>query len=656
MVNRLLLLQAHCVAALTIAEPLVATVETNAPAGSSELKGLTLEELMRIEVTTVGRRPQPVADVASAIHVITQDDIRRSGVTSIPEALRLAPGVQVARLDAHDWAVSARGFNDLFANKLLVLQDGRTLYTPLFSGTFWDVQDTALEDIERIEVVRGPGATLWGANAVNGVINIITKHTKDTQGVLASGGAGTEERGFGTVRYGGKISDDVHYRVFGKYADHDDSVLPNGDEAHDSWQMGRGGFRMDWGPSDVNDFLLLGEWYAGRALQVYTVPTLTGPVGAPDDNHMRGGYVLGRWAHNISAESDFRMQVYYDRNERDTLVFKEQRDTADLDIQQHFPIGTRNDVMWGAGYRISHDDIPATQLLKFSPKERTINLFSSFVQDEITLVADCLRLAIGTKFEHNDFTGFEVQPSGRIVWTPTEDQSMWAAISRAVRTPSRAEADVTLFQPLPTGQTATLLGSDRFESEKLIGYEVGYRVQIHSRVSFDLAAYYNDYDDLRTIEPIGPLTFAARNRLEGETYGTEIAPRVKLADWWQMSGGYTYLQIQLHRRSNSADLLAETDEGKSPHHQFFVRSAMDFPRHVELDATIRYVDSLPALHVPSYLVLDTRLGWRPCSHLELALVGQNLLDAQHQEFARSLIQTQITEVEHSIYGKITWRF
>ena len=645
-----------CALSLTVVSGSAQNVVSNTPASSRPLTTLSLDELMRIQVTTVARRSQPVSEVASAVHVITHEDIRRSGVTSIPDALRLAPGVQVAQVDAHDWAISARGFNDLFANKLLVLQNGRSVYTPLFSGVFWDVQDTILEDIERIEVVRGPGATLWGANAVNGVINIITRSAADTQGWLVSGGAGTEELGFGTVRYGGKISDDAHFRVYGNYADHDDSALSNGDEAHDAWQLGRTGFRVDWEPSDQNDFMFEGDWHAARLLQVYTVPAVTGPAEARDDNHVRGGHILGRWTHTISDDSDVRLQAYYERNERDTWVFEEERDTADLDLQHQFALGSRNKIIWGAGYRISHDDIPSSQLLSFDPDRRTVSLVSSFIQDEISLVPDRLRLIIGTKLEHNDYTGIEVQPSGRMVWTPTERQALWGAVSRAVRTPSRAEDDIRLLQPVPTGQFATVRGSGSLESEKLIGYEIGYRIQIHRRVFLDLAAFYNDYEDLRTIEPVAPLTFAARNRMEGETYGVEIAPRVELTDWWQLSAGYSYLQMQLHRESDSADVTAELDEGRNPHHQVFFRSSTDLPGNFEFDWTIRYVDSLPAVGVSSYVALDTRLAWRPRPNLELAIVGQNLLDGRHQEFESSFIRTQVTEVEHSVYGKITWRF
>jgi iron complex outermembrane receptor protein len=655
-----------------------------------DFASLSLEELMNYPVTSVSKKEEKLSEAAAAIHVITQEDIRRSGATTIPDALRMVPGMQVAQVDAHGWAISARGFNDVFANKLLVLQDGRSIYTPLFSGVFWDMQDTLLEDIERIEVIRGPGATLWGANAVNGVINIITKKAKDTQGFLVTGGAGTEERGFGAIRYGAKLSDNAHFRIYGKYFSRDDSVLPSGADANDAWQMGRGGFRLDWEPPN-NLLTLQGEVYGGALNETFTrlspAPPFA-PTEVADTFNTFGANLLGRWTHIFSADSSMSLQSYYDRTLRDTIIFKEDRDTFDIDFQHRFPLGARQDVVWGLGYRVTSDKVRESDNFDVSldPPDRTTHLFSAFVQDEIALIAEKLNLTLGSKFEHNDFTGFEFQPSGRLVWTPHERHTFWGAISRAVRTPSRAEDDIRLNQPpvfpantfFPGSPAAvtSIFGNRDFDSEKLIAYEFGYRLQPHKRLSVDLAAFYNEYDALRSLEPGVPLfrfapfppfnhpgvppphiAFQVDNKMSGETYGVEIAPSWQMMDWWLWRISYSYLEMDLHTDAGSGDTTtAQGTEGSNPHHQFSLSASIDFPSDVTLDCAVRYVDQLPARLIDSYVVLDIRLAWRPIKNLELSIVGQNLLDDRHPEFNPSFIPGPATEVQHSVYGKVTWRF
>lgn len=675
---------------------IVDAADLKASSTAPDFASLSLEELMNYPVTSVSKKEEKLSEAAAAIHVITQEDIRRSGVTSIPEALRLAPGMQVARLDSHTWAISARGFNDIFANKLLVLLDGRSVYTPLFSGVFWEIQDTLLEDIERIEVIRGPGATLWGANAVNGVINIITKRAKDTQGFLITGGGGTEERGFGGVRYGTKLSDNAFLRVYGKYFNRDESVLPNGDDAGDAWQMGQGGFRIDWDASENNLLTFQGDVYGGKLEQTLTrlspIPPFT-----PNNVHGRsdeaGGNLLGRWTHEFAADSRMALQTYYDRTFRDSANFKEDRDAFDVDFQHRFALGHRQDIVWGLGYRLTTDKVRETDNFDVSldPPSRTTHLFSSFVQDEITLVKERLNLTLGSKFEHNDFTGFEYQPSGRLVWTPHKRHTFWGAISRAVRTPSRAEDDIRLNQrpvfpanaffppnalfpgsPGSPPAVTSIFGDRNFDSEKLMAYEFGYRVQPHKRLSVDLALFYNEYDDLRTLEPGTPffrflpshpgvppphIAFVVGNRMSGETYGVEIAPAWQMTDWWRWRVSYTFLEMHLHTDGSSGDTTTEQGiEGSNPHHQLTLSSSIDFPHDVTLDWAVRYVDQLPARMIDSYVVMDVRLAWRPIKNLELSIVGQNLLDDRHPESAPSFIATQPTEVQHSVYGKITWRF
>jgi iron complex outermembrane recepter protein len=638
----------------------------------SDLTDISIEDLMSIKVTIASKQEEELRRVAAAIHVITQEDIRRSGATSIPEALRLAPGLHVARVDAHNWAISARGFNDVFANKLLVMIDGRTVYTPLFSGVFWEVQDTMLEDIDRIEVIRGPGATLWGANAVNGVINVVTKKAEDTQGWLASGGGGSEERGFGAVRYGGKAGENTFYRLYGRYHLRDDSALATGFSANDAWEIGQGGLRVDWVPTEVSRVTFQADGYAATENQTYTRFSPVAPHAPStvrDAGSVAGGNVQARWTRTISDESELTLQSYYDATHRDTVIFAEDRHTYDLDLQHRFALGDRHRLIWGAGYRISADSIRNADNFEvsFSPPRRTTQLGSFFLQDEITLVEDRLALVLGSKFEHNDFTGVEVQPSGRLVWTPNERHTLWGSVSRAVRTPSRAEDDVRLNQPSPPlapVPLTSIFGSRGFGSEELLAYEIGYRVQPHRRLSLDLAAFYNDYDDIRSAETTGfspgppaHIVIVVANSIFGETYGGEAAATWQAADWWRWHVGYTYLQMQMHTRAGSTDTTTAAGiEGASPHHQISFRSSMDLPANVEFDIGVRYVDVLPSRGIAGYAVMDARLGWRPRKNLELSLVAQSLLDNQHPEFGPTFIQTQATEIQHGAFARVTWRY
>ena len=636
---------------------------------------MDLEALMRIEVTSVSKRPEKLSDAAAAIYVITNEDIRRSGVTSIPEALRMAPGLEVARQDSHTWAISSRGFNDEFANQLLVLIDGRSVYTPLFAGVYWDVQDLVLEDINRIEVIRGPGASLWGANAVNGVINITTRAAKDTQGVLISGGGGNEERGFGTVRYGGKLGENTFYRVYAKYLNRDDSALPDGSDANDNWSMWRGGFRFDWEPTDKNLYTLQGDIYTGELNQTVLVPLLTAPYFEllQDKVHVGGGNLLGRWSHRFSDTSELAFKAYYDRTERDRVVFAETRDTFDLDLQHRFQLGDRHDLVVGLGYNLTSDELDNTFAVSFDPDERTDSLYSAFVQDEIEVIRDRLRLTLGTKVEHNDYTGWEIQPNARLSLSITEKQTAWFAASRAISTPSRAEDDIrinrTVFPPGVLGPVPVMIsqfGSREMDSKELIAFELGYRIQPHDRVTFDLATFYSIYDRQRSLEqgtnmlvltptPHGVVPFTIDNLIDGEVYGGELASSFQPTDWWRVRVNYTLWSIQLHKKDNSNDPALEGAEDDSPNHQIGIRSMMDLPANFELDLGVRYVDALQNRDVPAYTAFDARIGWRPNDHWEFSIVGQSLFNV-HKEFAPSFIQTETTEVESSVYAKVTFRF
>jgi len=627
---------------------------------SSALKKLSVEELMNIEVTSVSKHSEKLSETASAIQVVTGEDIRRSGASSIPEALRLADNLQVAQKGSQGWGISARGFNTDLANKLLVLVDGRTVYTPLYSGVFWDVQDYLLEDLDRIEVISGPGGTLWGANAVNGVINIISKSAKDTQGLYVEGGGGSELRGFGGARFGGALASNVYYRVYGKYFDRDSAVFANGNDAGDSWNMGQGGFRIDAETSLQNTFTLQGDYYSGSE-----------DVTTGGKTDVAGGNLLGRWSHTFSEGSDMSLQCYYDRTHRSvpkpaflaapagTLV--DDLDTYDLDFQHRFHLGERNHFVWGLGYRFTQDVVKNAPSVVFVPPVLDHDLFSGFVQDEIML-HEKLLLTLGTKLEHNEYTGYEVEPSGRLQWNATPKQMFWGAISRAVRTPSRIDHD---FQQ-PTGLAAPFnnlfLPGTNFNSETLIAYELGYRAQLGSKTSVSISSFYNDYDDVRSSTPTPvfgfPLVF--ENNLEGKTYGFELSATYQMLAWWRLHAGYNLLKEDIRVKSGQVDFSNGLNETADPQQQFSLRSSMDLPQNVEWDARLRWVDTLHNNNgptpgtVPSYFELDVRLAWHATKRLELSIVGQNLLHDHHPEYGFPSPTRE--EIQRSVYGKVSFRW
>jgi len=630
---------------------------------------LSLEDLMNINVTSVSKRPQKIIDAASAIYVITQEDIRRSGATSIPDALRRVPGIQVAQINTNTWAITSRGHNSFLSNKLLVLIDGRTVYTPIFSGVYWDMKDTLLKDIDRIEVIRGPGASLWGDNAVNGVINIITKHAGDTQGGLLSTGYGEEQQGFGNLRYGSMLGNDAYFRVYGKYFNRDNSVFTSGGKANDRWDMLRGGFRIDWDVNFQDSLTLQGDIYDGESGSTETFATLTSPYTNTInyESELAGWNVLTRWKHTFSESSNLELQLYFNRTERESAMLREDRDTYDLDFQHRFRFGNRQDIVWGVGYRFSQDNIRNSFSFTFDPETRSMPLYSGFVHDEITLIEDRLRLTVGSKFSHNIYTGLEVQPTARLLWKPRERHSVWTSWSRAVRTPSRGENDARLNSKfVPSRNTLAAIFSDHgYESEVVYSYELGYRFSPSENLSVDTALYYNNYDKYRTIELgtpflesthyVSPST--ADNEAGLESFGAEVSVDLRPVDWWHLKASYSYQQILMHLNKSSSDTISETVEGTTPHNQFFLRSSFDLPWNTELDLSPRYADNLPALEVDSYVELDARLAWKPLKNLEISLIGQNLLDNNHSEYVQdSIISTGSIEIERSVFAKIEWKF
>ncbi len=641
----------------------VATVQAGHTTGlPDDLTDMSLEALMNIEITSVQKRPQKKSEAAAAVFVIKQEDLRRWGVTSIPDALRRVPGLQVARIDANKWAITARGFNSRFANKLLVLIDGRSVYTPLFAGAYWETNEVLLEDVERIEVIRGPGGTLWGANAVNGVINIITRSAADTHGTLVTAGAGNEERGFAGVRHGGTTRDGRDYRVYGKFRALDtgkpiDIGLPQ-TGAHDDSEFAQTGFRMDWNGDHGNGYTMQGDYYDGHADQQLLIATA--PAAVTDNAQYNGGNLLYRWSHSGSPHSDFALQAYYDYVHLDSAALFEDRNTLDIDFQHHFMWRNRQEMMWGLNYRFIHDNTDTTQIFSLTPPARDVNLFTAFVQDEIRLFHDHARLTVGSKFEHNDFTGFEVQPNARISWLTDSGRTLWGAVSRAVRTPTRGEDNVSLLVlPSPT----RILGNQAFDSETLVAYELGYRFPVANHVSIDMAAFYNSYSDLRTIDSTGsPSTLQFGNNMEGNTQGMEIDMHWNVRPWLELNANYTRLEIDLDLVNGSTDTQSLGAEDASPTNQANLWLAADLDNNIELDTGIRYVGKLDldltAAGLPKtggYIALDARLGWTPRPGLELALVGQNLLDSHHPEFNPDFIFSLPTEVERSIYGKVTWK-
>jgi iron complex outermembrane receptor protein len=643
-----------------------------------DVTAISLEDLMNLKVTSVSKREQKLGVAAAAIFAITQEDIRRSGARNIPEALRMVPGLEVARIDENKWAIASRGFNGRFTNKLLVLIDGRSVYTPLFSGVYWNVQDVLLEDIERIEVIRGPGATLWGANAVNGVINIITKGSAATQGGLVTAQAGNALMGSGGVRYGGKLGDNVTYRAYSKYFKWDSATDDSGRDAFDGWDTGRLGFRLDAGSATADSLTVQGDIYRGGYGETLTGVMLTAPYASTfrNDGSFSGGNLLGRWGHSFDRSST-SLQVYFDRaNNAATSLLDDRLNIFDVDFQHDVRVGASHDWIWGVGYRSAKDHATPGTYVRLSPDERTWRLFSTFTQNEFTLFNERLRMTLGSKFEHNDFTGFEAEPNGRALWNISPTQSVWGAVSRAVRTPSRTEQDMRLDAAVlpPSVETGGLPvrvsvhGDRSFQSEDLLAYETGYRVSLGRTISVDVAAFYNNYTNLLSAEPAAPTVdlsgpsihivapLVAANKMSGSTQGTELFAEWRPASRFKMSGAYTFLRMDIHRNADSLDGSSPDPEGASPRHQFSVRSAVDLPKNLQHDFTWRYVGALNGLAIPGYYSLDTHLGWAPTPRLTLSIGSQNLTNNQHLEFRPDFIATTPTVVKRTYQVKAKWTF
>ena len=638
-----------------------------------DLSEASIEELMEIKITVAAKREEALSQTAAAVFVITQEDIRRSGMTSIPEVLRLAPGVQVAQINGNSWAISIRGFNNRYANKLLVMVDGRAIYTPAFAGILWELLDMPLEDIERIEVVRGPGATLWGSNAVNGVINIITKHARETQGSLVSARGGSNGDAAVETRYGAHAAGDaLFYRVYGKYSlwDRTPGLQDPGPRAYDGRDRLQSGFRADWSATPVNSLTFSGDIYRSSLEESWMAPMLVPPYSWQAGSEMKatGGNLRTRWLHRFSGGSESSAQIYYDHMDRLFPVIDLRQRTFGLDVQYHTALGRRNDVVAGGEYRRTGLGTRGTAAASLIPDHSVFSVFSGFIQDEVMLFPGRLWVTLGSKFESNSYTGLEPQPSVHLRWQPHSRHVMWAAVSRASRIPSYYEESArvgAMAFPGPAGIPfeGIVFGSQGRKAEQLLAYEVGYREQLHPRVSVDVATFYNTYDDLIYAKSETPFLEASpapphvvipavfRNDVGGRTYGLEVSTNYAPSSRWKVSGGYSWLRMRLDYPA--ALTLAP---GDNPQHQFNVRSYLSLPRGFEFDNAVYYTSALAGQIVPRYTRLDTRLGWHANEGLEFSLAGQNLVDSSHPEFVQLFDIQGPAQVGRAVYGKVTWRF
>ena len=622
---------AACVTALAAADARAASNPlARSPLAASSLADLSLEQLGNIVVMSVSRREESLAQAPASIYVISAEDIRRAGVTSLPEALRLAPNLLVARADANQYAISARGFNNVLANKLLVMIDGRTVYTPLFSGVFWEAQDVMLEDVERIEVVSGPGATLWGANAVNGVINVITRRAAETQGLLVSAGGGNLEYG-ASARFGGTLPGGGHYRVWGKAFHRENSEFGDGTPIRDGSDRGQIGFRADWA-AGRDAFTVRGDAYLGDIDQV------------PSERTVDGANLLARWTRTFADGSTARVQAYWDRTHREhPASFEERLDTFDLEAQYGLRSGA-HELLVGGGFRYARDRVTNTAQQAFMPPDKSLRWANAFVQDRIEL-HPTVDLTLGVKVEDNVYSGAELLPSARIAWRPVSSHLLWTAASRAVRAPSRIDRELNI----PGAPPFVLAGNDSFDAEVANVFEVGWRSQPMPALSYSLTVFHHDYTRLRSLRPMAGGTVFA-NGIEGTMTGVEGWGVWRVLPSWRLSAGVVALRDRLKVEPGLAD-AGIPQLGNDPSVQWQARSTLDLGDRQEIDVAVRHVAALPNPVVPAYTAVDARWAWRATRELEVSLTGQNLFDPRHPEWGPSINRA---EVERSFFLRVQW--
>ena len=649
----------------------------------SDLSVLSLDELLELEVVSVAKVPEKLINTPAAISVITGEDLRRNGVRSIPEALRLVPGLHVYQIDANKWAISARGFASRFANKMLVMIDGRTVYSTLFSGVFWDVQDTMIEDIDRIEVIRGPGGTLWGANAVNGVINIITKDSADTQGTLVAVHGANGPDGEIALRYGDWINDTASYRIYAKYFNRDAFERDEGSNAEDGWHQARGGFRVDMNISAVNKVTLQGDVYKGDSGEtvLYVTPDFPYHHSAIEDAPVSGGNFLGRWNRVFSNKSEITFQAYYDRIKRNEFFIDETLDTLDLDLQHRLNFGQSLEFLYGVGYRYTKSDTsgknPIQGIYSYSldPSVARDNLVSGFLQARIGLASGRGEVTIGSKFEHNDYTGFEYQPSARILWTLDQRHAIWAAVSRSVRTPSRVENDsdlnVGLALPPINGMMSyvRLMGNDEVDSEKVYSYESGYRGRLDKNLFIDLSFFYNKYKELLSGIPLGTASLEysgggahlvypvlVANSRDAETYGLELSCEMSPVDWWRLAGGYSWMRMNLLDVGISRDGRQGFNEKQNAENLFSLISYMDLSHNLEFNTAFYYIGSLEGLDIDAHTRVDINMSWHMNRTITIAAGVHDLFNDSHREFSNTMDGIPASDIPRKAYVTMTITF
>jgi iron complex outermembrane recepter protein len=653
--------------------PIAAAQGPNADqASADDLNQLSLEQLGNVKITTVSKDLQPVQKTPAAAYVITQEEIRRSGATSLPEALRLAPGVEIARIDADHWSVAIRGFAGQFSKSLLVLIDGRSVYTPLFSGVYWDAQNVMLDDVDRIEVIRGPGGTIWGANAVSGVINIITKSAKDTDGVLSTLGGGNLDQGLSRLRFGQTSASGFSYRLYAMGALRGPEFHPDGDN-FDLWRMGQLGFRADWTHGARDSFTVQGDTYRGESGERILLATYSpiAEVAEQDQSVFSGGNLLTRWQHTMGQGSDLQIQAYFDRTNRGSIELGETRDTFDVDYIQHKRTYGEQRLTWGLGTRISPSNaIQSSPSVTILPNQQTDTIYSGFAQYQLPLFNDKIEFTAGSKLEHTNLSGFDYQPSVRLLWSPTSHQSAWLATTRAVRTPSRVDEDVQfniLAQATPAPPVFfEIAGNPKLRPEQLIAYEAGYRSQVNRRLYFDVATFFNTYNDL---QGYGPLSLAVThnpppvdylivlpydNVIEGRSIGTEVTPVWDVLRSWQLRGTYSLLHFDLRDKPGFTDVgsLLSTYLGSSPTHTANVQSILSLPKHLEFSQTYRYVSELPEYSIHPYSTADARLGRAVGEGFTFSVAGQNLLRPSHPEFGGD--PGPLVGIKRTVFASLTW--
>ena len=643
----------------------------------ADLSTLDLEELARVRVTSAARRPETLGNSSAAITLISHEDIRRSGAANLPEALRLLPGLAVFQAGTRDWAVSTRGFHQQSSNKMLVLIDGRVIYSPIFAGVFWEMQRVPLEDVDRIELIRGPGAALWGANAVNGVINVVTRPAGETGGGFAAATAGSNDQAQVDLRYGGGVGQRGAARAYALASTEGASDRPAGGSSADDWQFGQGGFRADFNQGN-NLFTLQGDGYVGGGGQQLVLPAPAPPFVSlvREDLEGHGGNFLGRWSRRLSIRSEFALQAYADYAVRrqPSQFGRIGVTTIDFDLQHHFGLGQRHDILWGLGYRLISDEVSGAFPVAFDPSKRDINLVTGFVQDEVAVIKERLALNLGAKFEHNSYTGFELQPTARLLWTPSLSTTVWAAVSQAVRTPSRIDSDLRLVAQVIDAPPITrieALGSDALEAEALIAYEAGYRVVPHAHLSLDVSAYYHDYNRLRSLAPGPPVLdgtvvvvpFIVGNDAHARSYGGTASATVRASSRWGIRASYTYLHMTAGVDQDALPgTIADVNPGLNPSHHLSVWSSLELPWNLELDVIGRYVSELEGTdaagdEVDEYVQADARLGLALTSSVRFELIGRDLLSRRRIEFFQSpATPGRGGAIERQVRAKLSWTF